>query len=603
MKQVIVTFLFFLSFFYSNAQKTDNQNLDKLSKKIHSFEKLKILDSALFYSNELLSKSIVTQDTFYELKAYNNLAKNYRLTNSPFKSVKYYTKSKELNLIIGDTNSAINKLRRIVIAQNSLGDFNSSENTAIEALKLTIGLPDSLALKQKLGLYNSLGIATKRLKNYDDAIIWYNKALEISIDSLKIITLKNNIAVAYIKQGEYKIAMDALYKILEYPIIKKKLKQKARVIDNLAFVKSKLNFPEAEKELIQALQYREEINDLSGEFASNIHLTKHYQDQNLNKKALTHANNAYKIANKLQSETSKTEALSYLIKLKDNPKAEAIEFEKLNDSINIARQQAKNQFAKIKYETDQYRERVLELKTETAENALKLTKEKSRRNVLILISFILLGGVFFILYSWRQRIKTARIQERQDTNKRLSKKLHDEVGNDLYYLLLQLQKVSGFTNDQENLKILHGFDSVYHKVRDFSRDHKIETGEEYGDELLSLLDAYGDQNTKVVTSDLEPDFWKDVTPTKKEELYWVLKELLTNMKRHSKATIVAVTFTKEKKQVVINYVDNGIGIDLEQPLSKNGLHNVKNRIKDINGTITFDTKPKEGFKATIVFTP
>ncbi|EZH75758.1 hypothetical protein ATO12_02935 [Aquimarina atlantica] len=586
----------------SHAQKTDRSDLDKLSKKISQFGKLKIIDSALFYSNELLSKSKAIQDTSYELKAYNDLAKYYKLINSQFQSVKYYTKAKELYLIIGDTNTAIKKLRRIAIAQNSLGDYNSSENMAIEGLKLTIGLPDSLALKQKLGLYNSLGIATKRLKNYDDAIIWYNRALKISIDSLKVITLKNNIAVINIQQKKFQLVIDSLSKLVKLPILEKDIKVKLRVMDNLGFAKSKLNYPEAEKELLQVLRIRQKIKDISGQFSSTIHLVKHYQDNKQNRTAIYYAKNAYEIATKMGWATSKVEALSYLIDLKKNPKNEAIEYKNLTDSITTARQQAKNQFAKIKYETDQYREENLKIKEQNAQQQVVLQKQKNQRIVLISLISLLSIGIGFVFYYWKQRNKIERIQERHTTEKRISKKLHDEVGNDIFYLATQLQQDPGFTTDPDKLKILKGFDSVYHKVRDISRDHTVETGEEYGDEVLSLLNSYGSQTTKVVTNTLDADFWSSVSAYKKGELYWVLKELLTNMKKHSKASFVSVQFLKEKQRLIVTYVDNGIGITDKHLISKNGLRNVENRMKDIKGTIIFESEPKQGFKAKIVFT-
>ena len=142
----------------------------------------------------------------------------------------------------------------------------------------------------------------------------------------------------------------------------------------------------------------------------------------------------------------------------------------------------------------------------------------------------------------------ARIEERHATSSRLSQKLHDEVGNDLYHLLLQLQKAPGFSGKTHNMKILQGLDTVYNKVRDFSRDNTIETGEEYSDELLSLLDSYGDQNTKVITSELDRHIWREVSDHKKKELYLVLKELLTNMKRHSKAYLCSSNLCKRKEK-------------------------------------------------------
>ncbi|WP_378174251.1 tetratricopeptide repeat protein [Aquimarina sp. SS2-1] len=603
MKHILASFLFFISMSFF-SQEIQTNELQKLANTITQFGKLKNVDSALYCSKQLLSKSIRLEDTTYILKAYNNLAKYNRVSKKYFAAVKYYAKSKELNLRIGDTNKAINKLRRISIIQSTLGDFNSSESNAIEALKLAKSLSDSIARTHQLAIYNDLGITSKRLKNFRDASIWYHKALAITENALNRITIKNNIAIINIEKKEYSEAIENLSLLIKEAILAKAPEVKARIIDNLAYAKSKLNYPKAEEQLLNALQLRKKINDLSGQFASNIHLTEHYQDQNQDKKALFHASQAYQIGHKLKSATSKAEALSYLIELKENPKKEAIEYRKLTDSIYTAREQAKNQFAKIRYETEENRRRILTLKKEKAEQQVAIQKQKNQRLILISLISLLCLTIGFIIYYLIQRNKTDRIKERHSTEKRLSKKLHDEVGNDVFYLMSQLKNISEQSQKTNNAEIIDGLDAVYHKVRDFSRDHTIETGAEYGDELLSLLNSYGNQDIKIFTNTWEGDIWTNIADYKKVELYWVLKELLTNMKKHSKATVVSLSVTKGKNNIVITYTDNGIGMDFTtSQKSKNGLNNVENRIKEIKGTITFETKPSEGFKAIIEFAP
>ena len=77
----------------------------------------------------------------------------------------------------------------------------------------------------------------------------------------------------------------------------------------------------------------------------------------------------------------------------------------------------------------------------------------------------------------------------------------------------------------------------------------------------------------------------------------MLQELLTNMKKHSNASIVVLSFEKSGKYLIINYKDNGIGTSLTK---RNGLQNTENRIQSINGTITFESEINKGFKAIIM---
>ncbi|GAA4271473.1 ATP-binding protein [Aquimarina gracilis] len=600
MKQKL-TFLFLFVCGFTNiswSYQKDTPIIETWKDSCKYYGKIRKYDSAVFYSQKILNSLHGSNDSISIAKALFRLGYYQRANLDIVNAFENYNKSYQAFVDLKDSVNIGKKALNISNLQNSIGDFSGAEITAINGLK---HLKNTKENKYISGLYNSLAISSSRKKDYADAISWYEKAVSITSDSISLLKYHNNIAVALIHQAKYKTAQKKLVTIISSSILGQDSILLSKVKDNLAYTKSLLNEPTAEKELLQALEIRKKIKDYSGQFASCIHLTEYYQNRNQDNIALDYANKAYHIANQIKSTESKLKTLSLLIDLENNPKKVAKEYRKLNDSINDYRSKIKNQFAKIIYGVEEKQKENLLLKTEAIVKDLKLSKETSRRNVLVLVSFTLAIAIISIVLIWKQRIKTARIEERHKTNARLSKKLHDEVGNDLYYLLLQLQKVSGFDNNHENLKILKGFDSVYNKIRDFSRDHKIETGEEYGDELLSLLDSYGDEETKVITSELEPGFWNEIAPLKKEELYFVLKELLTNMKRHSKANVVAITFTKENKKVIVTYVDNGIGTDLNKTISKNGLSNVEIRMKDIGGTITFDSKPEEGFKATMVF--
>ena len=69
------------------------------------------------------------------------------------------------------------------------------------------------------------------------------------------------------------------------------------------------------------------------------------------------------------------------------------------------------------------------------------------------------------------------------------------------------------------------------------------------------------------------------------------------MRKYSEASIVTVKFEKQNRKFVIEYIDNGVGCDLKK---SNGLQNAENRIKDIGGTITFESEVNKGFQVKII---
>ena len=94
--------------------------------------------------------------------------------------------------------------------------------------------------------------------------------------------------------------------------------------------------------------------------------------------------------------------------------------------------------------------------------------------------------------------------------------------------------------------------------------------------------------------------WESISAEKQIEIHRVLQEILVNMKKHSKATLVVIMFENLEKNIRIKYSDNGIGFDLEKT-SKNGLRNMENRMNSIKGSITFESEMNRGVKINMEF--
>ena len=83
----------------------------------------------------------------------------------------------------------------------------------------------------------------------------------------------------------------------------------------------------------------------------------------------------------------------------------------------------------------------------------------------------------------------------------------------------------------------------------------------------------------------------------KKTLYRVIQELLTNMKKHSMASVVIFSFTNKQNKICVKYSDDGVGADLKK---NNGLLNMENRILNLGGSLTLATDKGKGFKATVI---
>lgn len=499
-------------------------------------------------------------------------------------AIKFYTSLKKTHLKEGDTYKAIEDLRLIAIGQNDIGNIYDSENTTVEALRLIDASPQSDTLvESRKGLYNQLGKIYRATLHFNKAIEAYNNALKYSKTFKDSITIINNKATIYKDLKLFDKALAQLNKVISNTNIKRDLKLYAMVLDNLGFVQSKLQDPNALSNLKEALQIRQQQNDLSGIYSSNKNLAIYYFDNEDKAQALSYANTAYQAATALNSINYLQDALSLFAIMNKDPKIVA--FKKITDSIAQEKQLAENKNAFIKYNFEKEQKN-------TAVAQLKHKEERAQKVLYMSLGIFATTLAIFIIILLKVRHKKEKIRQVYTTEARISKKVHDEVANDLYHVMVKLQQ-----NTSPKEEVLDAIENIYNKTRDISKENSaVEVSENFTEQLSDLLLSYKNDQTVVITKSISKMNWNAVSDLKKIAIYRVLKELMTNMSKHSRASLVALSFTQNSNKINIVYSDNGVGCQIK---NKNGLQNAENRIQTLNGTIIFESKPNEGFKAKI----
>lgn len=511
----------------------------------------------------------------------------------------YHNKAKSLCDIKTDNTRIIYSLARMSEIQQNQGDYSGSETTAIEALPF---LKKTLDPAYECSIYNLLGIVYLKLYDYDNALYYYNKGLHLKIDKIRKLKFKHNIALVYMAKSDYNRAIQIL---LPLTLKKEVINDPApfsTALDNLGFSYYKVGNPRGIDYLNQALNIKKRIKDDWGMAASYLHLTKYYKQSNP-RLANEFAQLAYEKATKVNNVDDRLESLALLINTQtgNQSKTYSEKYISLNDSIKKVRQKARNQFAKIKYDSKKEKEENLKLKTQKAETALELEQQKNRNLVLYFLILIVILSTVFLYYFLKAINKKEKIQTSYDTETRIAKKLHDELANDVYHTMAfaETQDLSSSHNKEI---LLNNLDTIYSRTRNISKENStINTGKRFVEGLKEMMSGFNTDAVNVLTNGIDNLNWNTIERDKKIILYRVIQELLVNMKKHSQCSLAILTFKKNENKLQIDYSDNGLGATSEKINSRNGLQNVENRILAINGTITFDTKSNKGFKASILF--
>jgi signal transduction histidine kinase/tetratricopeptide (TPR) repeat protein len=518
------------------------------------------------------------------------------LENKNFNSAFYYfNKSKIAFEFTKDSTNITYNLTQMATIQQINGDYYGSKETLTEALPY---------IKKKdiysAAINNLFGIADKELSLYNDAIFYYKESLKDCTDEASKQYPLNNIAVVFIEQKKYNEAIKILESIVTKKLAEENSSIKAKILDNLGYAYFKKGLHEKGLSLMyEGYQIRKQIDDFHGSIESNLHLAEYYLKTD-SKKSNQYSQSAYEIATKFNSVDERLKALSFLISNDSGNKnvQYAQKYVTINDSIIKVRNNFKNKFARIKYDSKKEKDENQKLRLQKAENELSLQEAKYQRIFLIIGVASLLLLLLYLRKFYQNRNRIEKIKTAYDTETRIAKDIHDELANDVFHAITYTQTQS-LTKEEVKENLLQKLNHIYTRVRGISRENNsIDTGINYAANLKEMVSTYNSNETNVSITNIDKVNWESIDEIKKVTIQRVLQELMVNMKKHSNAHVVVLKFESTANTIIINYSDNGKGCKIDQ-IVKNGLQSMENRILSIKGTITFDSEPEKSFKVKI----
>lgn len=535
------------------------------------------LTSFLFFCLYLLFINNLNAQVSDSLSYYSSLVYNPKEPDHLTKAYKFFTQKKLEYARTKKYKAEVYATQNLAVIQKKLGYYDESEKLNIESIQLIDLIKsekdDPWVSSSKASTLIELAIIYRDKKDYEEAIKIYDRALKLTNLPTAKSMIQNNKGVVYLYKNELYKALDQYQLAYETAKESKDVKQIARSLDNLSFIRSKLSLPHAEEGLLEALDMRIKINFSYGIGTSYGHLILHYELQQDTLKAISYSDKYLKLAKETGISEQIRNALKLKIEIGDDTTAE--EYIAINDSINSANNLARNKFNYYAYQYDK------------KEKDLKISNLRSERLLYLVIGSAFIFIAVYVILKYKH--KKDKLEEIYKTETRISRKIHDEVANDVYHVMTKLQN--------ENKDVLDDLEHIYNRTRDISKESSsIDLSMSYPELLNDLFLSYHNRQVAIITKDLYQINWDKISDLKKSTVYRVFQELLTNMKKHSNASIVVFNFSQGNKKISMRYKDNGIGSKIKKG---NGLHNTENRIASINGTIIFDSEEGKGFKVII----
>ncbi len=200
----------------------------------------------------------------------------------------------------------------------------------------------------------------------------------------------------------------------------------------------------------------------------------------------------------------------------------------------------------------------------------------------------------------RERRLSAMYDGQEMERQRVSRELHDGLGQKLVGAKLQLENCDG--QDFQCLQKTYGeirgvFGSLIEETRQISNDLMPSALHELGlaNALENLCNTAGRQ------ANLEIEFYTHglTEPADNKTtvyLYRIAQEALNNSIRHSGANDISMQLIENKENLILILEDNGKGFTAPggSPGSGNGLYNMQERARILGGTINVETSDGRG---------
>lgn len=592
-------------------------------------------DSALIYITKatkecrkikndfLLARCLYNQGNFFYLK--NNIDQATQLVNESL----LYAK-------------AANNFKIQALANNQLGliemdksEYNASLKKFLKALD--IAQKNKLSNKECL-IINNLGLLFELQKDTLKALAFYEQnekiALENDFKDVLLITY-NNLATLK-KHSDKNFAITYLLKAKKVAFDLEDENEAFNILINLSAVYLSVGGTKKINQAFQCLQQAKQMavkaKNTNQLFYVYFNLGGYYAVLKNYENAIMHYKKAMLVLKKGLNEDQTIKLYEAIASAYKNNKnyEEAYFFKEkyhtTKDSLfNLEKNKAFNEI-QTKYEVGK---KNLKIKLLTQQKAI----ERNKKQLFLILGFILLGTIVFLFVFFKQRIKTQmtiqenenkiyqqeklKLQQEQELKRvlgvlegkdkernRIAKDIHDGIGGKLAALKLQLVQINAKMKSSKIEKIVDYLSEVFQELRIISHDlsnHYIKNAT-LSDLMLELLEHYKKRNEFEFELIVYPEnSLNNLSFEIKHNLYRIIQELLTNVSKHANARNVLVSFTQHEDFLNIIIEDNGVGFSDKEKVGI-GLKNIEERLFSINGSLAIETTKNEG-TTLIINTP
>ncbi len=526
-------------------------------------------DKALTYGDSALQIAIPADLISIQAAIYSNQGVSHRYKGEYDQALESYQKSIELHRELDEPEQVGTVLNNIGVMFMYLEDYEKAISYYDQALEIQL---EENNKKEQANIYNNFAIVYANQGLLDSSLTYFERSYEIEkeLDNLKGMSESiNNIGAVYYYLGDFNAAIDAFYKSYAIDSTMGDVRGMITCMTNIAELHNESGNAKAAISILEEnLQKAREIDSKTDVETAYLNLTQSYQILGDFEKAL------------------------------DN----YIKYAAVHDTVLGQQQMDVIAEMETKYQTKEKEQELVIKDLELKEQEEEIRARNQMVIGLIVLTILLVLGAYFGYRSYKSKNelkmeRTLRLEEEkrldavidatESERTRISKELHDGIGQQLTSIKLGLVKENA--GSQENINTISSIaDEAADSARSLSHQMMPKALKEVGLQA-ALVDMF---NKSFGVKDIQHDFTWNFDESKLDEkskldLYRIAQEWTNNLLKYSSASQAEIQLYAVKSQLIFMLSENGEGFDPSKRTG-HGITNMETRARRMNGQLSFE---------------
>jgi two-component system, NarL family, sensor histidine kinase UhpB len=279
--------------------------------------------------------------------------------------------------------------------------------------------------------------------------------------------------------------------------------------------------------------------------------------------------------------------------------------EKLKDSVGGNQVILQLKRLEEEYKTEKKEKEIVLLKKDQELQTLALSRQKViiTSIVIAFISIIVIG--LLLVNRYRAMNKTKRLIEIERVRNNIARDLHDDIGSALSSINI-LSQVALY---EKNGNAQHYFQRIGEQSSQMMEDMSdmVWSINPRNDSMAEIIIRMREFASEILESkNIEYHFFEKVgkgltlNADQRKNLFLIFKESVNNAAKYSNAQQIEISLHEEADILSMRIKDNGQGFDEQSIKSGNGLRNLRERAKEMKGTVTLKSRAGQGTEVELV---